>query len=160
MGHYVGQCLKRKKKRQQGGMAATTEEEFDAQFARECAFVSYLSVDTPSSVRWGDRVEEDLLTQNVDSKGAQTQFSRTPSSGVTGPPEIASISDLPRQRVGAGASEHQRLMRRRSRAPQRLEPHLAMETGRSASGSTLGGSHLVRGQVEDLGEMPRSRYSW
>jgi hypothetical protein len=31
MGHYVGQCLKRKKKRQQDGMAATAkEEEFDA----------------------------------------------------------------------------------------------------------------------------------
>jgi hypothetical protein len=161
MGHYVGQCPKRKKKRQKGGMAATTEEEeFNAQFARECAFVSYLSVDTPSNVRWGDRVEEDLLTQSIDSEGAQTQFSRTPSSGVTGPPRTTSVLELSRQRVGAGASEHQRLMRRSSRAPQRLEPHLAMETGRSASGSTSGGSHLVRGQVEDLGEMPRSRYSW
>jgi hypothetical protein len=51
MGHYVGQCPKRNKKRKQSGMAATTEEEeFDAQFARECAFVNYLSVDTPSSV--------------------------------------------------------------------------------------------------------------
>jgi hypothetical protein len=72
MGHYAGQCPKRKKKRQQGGMAATAEEEeFDAQFARECAFVSYLSADIPSSVRWGDRVE-DLLTQSIDSEGAQT----------------------------------------------------------------------------------------
>jgi hypothetical protein len=62
--------------------------------------------------------------------------------------------------VGARASEHQILMRRSSRAPQRLEPHLATETGRSGSGSTSGGSHLVRGQVEGLGEMPRSRYSW
>jgi hypothetical protein len=101
------------------------------------------------------------LTQSIDSEGAQTQFSRTPSSGVTGPPGTTSVSELSsRQRVGAGASEHQRLMRRRSRAPQRLEPHLAMETSRSGSGSTSGGSHLVRGQVEDLGEMPRSRYSW
>ena len=71
MGHYVGQCPKRKKKRHQGGMAATAkEEEFDAQFARECAFVSYCSVDAPSSVRWGDRVEEDLLTQSIDPEGA------------------------------------------------------------------------------------------
>jgi hypothetical protein len=100
------------------------------------------------------------LTQSSDSEGAQTQFSRTPSSGVTGPPGTTSVSELSRQRVGAGASEHQRLMRRSSRAPQRLEPHLATETGRSGSGSTSGGSHLVRGQVEDLGEMPRSRYSW
>jgi hypothetical protein len=46
-------------------------------------------------------------------------------------------------------------MRWRSRAPQRLEPQLDMETSRSGLGSTLGGSHLVRGQVEDLGEMPR-----
>jgi hypothetical protein len=79
---------------------------------------------------------------------------------VIGPPGIASVSDLSsRQRVGAGASEHQRLMRR-SRAPQRLGPHLAMETSRSGSGSTSGGSHLVRGQVEDLGEMPREGDSW
>jgi hypothetical protein len=62
---------KRKKKRQQGGTAATTEEEdFDAQFARERAFISYLSIDTPSSVKWGDRVEEDLLTQSIDLDGA------------------------------------------------------------------------------------------
>jgi hypothetical protein len=43
---------------------------------------------------------------------------------------------------------------------ERLEPHLAMETSRSTSDSTSGGSHLVRDQVEDLNEMPRSRYSW
>jgi hypothetical protein len=79
---------------------------------------------------------------------------------VTGPPGTTSVSELPRQRVGAGASEHHRLMRRSSRAPWRLEPHLATKTGRSGSGSTLGGSYLGRGQVEDLGEMPRSRYSW
>jgi hypothetical protein len=46
-------------------------------------------------------------------------------------------------------------MRRRSMGPQRLEPHLATETGISGSGSTSGGRHLVRGQVEDLGEMSR-----
>jgi hypothetical protein len=118
------------------------------------------SVDLPSNGRWGDRFEEDSLTQSIDSEGSQTQFSRTPSLGVTGPPGTTSVSKLlSRQRVGAGASEHQRLMRR-SRAPQRLEPHLAMEMSRSGSSSTSGGSHLVRGQVEDLGEMPRSRYSW
>jgi hypothetical protein len=136
------------------------EEEFDAQFARECAFVNYCLVDAPSNVRWGDRVEEDLLTQSIDSEGAQTLFFRTPSTRVTGPLGTASVSKLSRQRVGVAASEHQRLMRRRSKAPQRLEPHLATETSRSGSVSTSSGSHLVRGQVEDLGEMPRSRYSW
>jgi hypothetical protein len=79
---------------------------------------------------------------------------------VTGPPGTASVSELPRQRVGAGASEHQRLMMRSNMAPQRLEPHLATETGKSGSRSTSGGSHLVRSQGEDLGEMPRSKYSW
>ena len=70
MGHYARQCPKRNKKKQ-GGMEVTTkEEEFDAQFVRECAFVSYLSVDTPSCVRWVDRVEEDLLTHSSDSEGA------------------------------------------------------------------------------------------
>jgi hypothetical protein len=42
--------------------AIVVEEEFNTKFARECAFVSYLSVDKPSRVKWGDRVEEDLLT--------------------------------------------------------------------------------------------------
>ena len=128
---------------------------------RECAFVSCcLSVYTPSSGRWGETVEEDLLIQSIDSEGAQTQFSRTTSSGVIGPPGTTSVLELSRQRVGAGASEHQRLMRRSSKAPHRLEPHLAMETSILGFGSTSGGSHLVRGQVEDLGEMPRGRYSW
>ena len=101
-----------------------------------------LSVVTPSSIRWGDRVEEDRLTHSSDSKGAKTQVSSTPSSkGVTGPPRIASVSELSsRQRVGATASEHQRLTRRSSKAPRRLEPHLATETSRSGSGSTSGGS--------------------
>jgi hypothetical protein len=63
MGHYAGQCPKKKKKKQQDDTAATTEElEFDTQFARECAFVSSLEAVTPSNVRWGDSVEEDLLT--------------------------------------------------------------------------------------------------
>jgi hypothetical protein len=57
-------------------------------------------------------------------------------------------------------SEHQRLMRRSGRAPQRLEPYLATKTGRSDFGSTSGGSYLARGQVEDLCEMSRSRCSW
>jgi hypothetical protein len=50
MGHYVGQCPK-KKKNQQDGMAATAEEqEFTAQFERECAFVNCcFLVDTPSN---------------------------------------------------------------------------------------------------------------
>jgi hypothetical protein len=108
----------------------------------------------------GRQVEEDLLNYSSDSEGAQTQFPWTPSAGVTSPPGTTSVSELSRQRVGAGASEHQRLMRSNERAPRRLEPHLAMETGRSGSGSTLGGSYLARGQVEDLGEMSRSRCSW
>ena len=87
-------------------------------------------------------------------------MSWTPSVGVIGPPGTTSVSELPRQRVGAGASEHQRLMRRSSREPQRLEPHLDIEIGKSGSGSTSGGSYLARGQVDDLGEMPRSKYSW
>jgi hypothetical protein len=118
-----------------------------------------LFVVTPSSIRWGDRVEDELLTHTSNSEGAQTQVSWTPSSeGVTGPPRTASVSELSRQRAGARASEHQRLMRRSGRAPGRIEPHLATETGRSGSGSTSGGSYLVRGQAEDLGEMSRSRY--
>jgi hypothetical protein len=121
-----------------------------------------LSVVTPSSIRWGDRVEEDRLTHSSDSEGDQTQFPWTTSlEGVTGPPRIASVSELSsRQRVGATASEHQRLMRRSGRAPWRLEPHLATKTGKSGSGSTSSGSYLARGQVEDLGEMLRSWYSW
>jgi hypothetical protein len=79
---------------------------------------------------------------------------------VTGPPGTTSVFELSsKQRVGVGDLDHQILMRR-SRAPQRLEPHLHMEMSTLGSGSTLGGSHLVRGQVEDLGEIPRSKYSW
>jgi hypothetical protein len=80
---------------------------------------------------------------------------------MIGPPKIALVSEFPsRQRVGATTSEHHRLMRRSSRAPWRLEPHLSTKTGISSSGSTSGGSYLARGQIEDLGEMSRSRYSW
>jgi hypothetical protein len=48
------------------------EKEFITQFERACAFASYFYFDTPSSGRWGDKLEEDLLTHNVDSEGAQT----------------------------------------------------------------------------------------
>jgi hypothetical protein len=133
-------------------LVATAEEiKFNDQFARECAFVTTLSVVTPSSIRWGDKVEEDRLPHSSDSEGDHIQFPWTPSSeGVTGPPRIASVSELPsKQRVGATTSEHQRLMRRSDRAPRRLEPHLASEIGRSGSGSTSGGSYLARGQVDD-----------
>ena len=69
---------------------------------------------------------------------------------MTGPPSIATVSEQPsRQRDGAIASVHQRMMRRSSRASQRLEPHMAYETGRSGSGSTSGGGDLARGQVYD-----------
>jgi hypothetical protein len=130
--------------------AATTKEiEFSDQFARECAFVTTLSVITPSSTRWGDRVEEDRLTHSSDSEGDDTQCPWTSSEWVTGPPSIATVSEQPsRQRVGATASMHQKL-RRSSRAPRRLEPHIASETGRSGSRSTSGGCYLARGQVDD-----------
>jgi hypothetical protein len=151
MGHYAGQCPKKKKKKQQDGSAATAEEiEFSDQFARECAFITTLSTITPSSISWGDRVDEDRLNHSSDSKGDQTQCPWTDSEWVTGPPSIATVSEQPsRQRVGATASVHQRMMRRSSRAPQRLEPHMAYETGRSGSGSTSGGGDLARGQVDD-----------
>jgi hypothetical protein len=151
MGHYAGQCPKKKKKKQQDGSAATAEEiEFSDQFARECAFITTLSTITPSSISWGDRVDEDRLTHSSDSEGDQTQCPWTDSEWVTGPPSIATVSEQPsRQRDGATASVHQRMMRRSSRAPQRLEPHMAYETGRSGSGSTSGGSDLARGQVDD-----------
>jgi hypothetical protein len=106
MGHYAGQCPKKKKKQHDVSATTTEELEFDAQFARECAFTSSLYVITPSSIIWGDRVEEDRLTHSSDSEGAQTRVSSTPSSeGVTGPPMTASVSELLRQRAGAGASE-------------------------------------------------------
>jgi hypothetical protein len=69
---------------------------------------------------------------------------------VTGPPSIATVSEKSsRQRVGAIASVHQRMMRRRNMAPQRLEPNMAYEMGRSGFGSTSGGGDLARGQVDD-----------
>jgi hypothetical protein len=151
MGHYAGQCPKKKKK-QQDVLGATAEKiEFSDQFARECAFVTTLFAITPSSTRWGDRVDEDRLTHSSDSEGDETQCPWTSSEWVTGPPSIATVSEQPsRQRVGATASVHQRLMRRSSRAPRRLEPHIASETGRSGSRSTSGGGDLARGQVHDF----------
>jgi hypothetical protein len=150
MGHYAGQCPKKKKKQQDGSATTAEEIEFSDQFARECAFITTLSTITPSNISWGDRVDEDRLTHNSDSEGDQTQCPWTDSEWVTGPPSIATVSDQPsRQRDGATASVHQRMRRRRSRAPQRLEPHMAYETGRSGSGSTSGGGDLARGQVDD-----------
>jgi hypothetical protein len=69
---------------------------------------------------------------------------------VTGPPRIAIVLEkLSRQRVGATASEHHKLMRMRNMEPRRLEPYLASDMGRLGSGSTSGGSYLARGQVDD-----------
>jgi hypothetical protein len=97
MGHYAGKCPKKKKKNHQDDSASTVEEvEFRAQFERECALFSSLSTVTPSNVRWGDRVEEDLLTHSSDSEGAQTQVLWTPFSGVTGPTMTTSVSELSR----------------------------------------------------------------
>jgi hypothetical protein len=122
-----------------------------AQFERECAFIGCcLSVETPSNGWCTDRVEEVPQIESVVSHGTQTQLWSTPFSGVTGPPGTTSVSELSsRQTVGAGASEHQRLMSV-SRAPERLESHLAMETSISVSDSSSGGRPLVRDQGEDL----------
>jgi hypothetical protein len=132
-------------------LATTPEEiEFEEKFARECAFITTLSTITPSSISWGDRVDEDCLTHNSDLEGDQTQCPWTSSGWVTGPPNIATVSEQSsRQRVGATTSVHQRMRRRNNRAPQRLEPHIASEMGRSGSGSTSGGGDLARGQVHD-----------
>jgi hypothetical protein len=70
MGHYAGQCCKKNKKLQDVSAATAEDLEFDEQFARECAFATTLSVVTPSSIKWGGRVEEDLLTHSSDSEGA------------------------------------------------------------------------------------------
>jgi hypothetical protein len=59
MGHYAGQCPKKKKKKHDVSAATAEELEFDEQFVRECAFATTLFVVTPSNIRWGDRVEED-----------------------------------------------------------------------------------------------------
>jgi hypothetical protein len=150
MGHYAGQCPKKKKKQQDVSAARAEEIEFSDQFAKECAFVTTLSAITPSNTRWGDRVKEDQLTYNSDSEGDDTQCPWTSSEWVTGPPYIATVSEQSsRQRVGATASLHQRLMRRSSRAPRRLEPHIASKTGKSGSGTTSGGADLARDQVHD-----------
>jgi hypothetical protein len=107
MGHYARQCPKMKKKQQDVSAATSEEIEFSDQFARECAFVTTLSVITPSSTRWGDRVEEDQLTHSSDLEGDDTQCPWTSSEWVTGLPSIATISDQSsRQRVGVIASVH------------------------------------------------------
>jgi hypothetical protein len=101
---------------------------------------------TQSNIRWGDRVEEDSLTHSSDSEGEQTQCPWTSSKWMIGPPSIASVSEsLRRQRVGSTALEHQILIRRRSKALERNEPHLATNTGILGSGSNLGESYLARG---------------
>jgi hypothetical protein len=107
MGHYAGQCPKKKKKQQDVSATTTKEITFSDRFARECAFMTNLSAITPSNIRWGDRVEEYRLTHSSDSEGEQTQCPWTSSEWVTGPPMIASVSEQPnRQRVGATTSEH------------------------------------------------------
>jgi hypothetical protein len=53
MGHYAGQHPKKKKK--QDVLVATAEEiEFEENFVRECAFITTLSVITPSRISWRD----------------------------------------------------------------------------------------------------------
>ena len=51
MGHYVGQCPKKKKKQQDVSAATTEEIEFSDQFARECAFMNTLFAIKPSNTR-------------------------------------------------------------------------------------------------------------
>jgi hypothetical protein len=64
---------RRRRSNRVGSVATTEEIEFEEKFARECAFVTTLSVVTPSNIRWGDRVDEDRLTHNNDSEGEKTQ---------------------------------------------------------------------------------------
>jgi hypothetical protein len=150
MGHYAGQCPKKKKKKQDVSVVTTKEIEFTDQFARECAFVTTLYDITPSNTIWGDIVEEDQMTHNSDLEGDETQCPWTSLEWVTGPPSIAIVLEQSsRQRVGATTSVHRRLMRRTNRAPRRLEPHIAYEIGRSGSRSTSGGIYLPRGQFDD-----------
>jgi hypothetical protein len=54
MGHYAGQCPKKKKKKQDGSVATTEEIEFNDQSSRECAFITTLSAITTSITIWGD----------------------------------------------------------------------------------------------------------
>jgi hypothetical protein len=94
MGHYAGQCPKKKKKKDV--LAVTAEEiEFEENFVRECALITTLSTITPSSIIWGDRGEEDRLTHNSDSEGDDTQCPWTSSEWVIGPPSIATVSKKP-----------------------------------------------------------------
>jgi hypothetical protein len=78
MGHYERQCPKNKNKQQDVSIATTKDLEFNEQFMRECAFTTTFIVVTPSNIRWGDKVEDDLFNHSSDSKGDQTQFSWTP----------------------------------------------------------------------------------
>jgi hypothetical protein len=153
MGYYARQRPKKKKKQHDGSAVTEEEIEFSDWFVRECAFITTLSTITPSNISWGDRVDEDHLMHSSDSEGDQTQCPWTYLEWVTGPPSIATVSEQSsRQRVGATTSLHQRMRRRSNREPQRLEPHMAYQTGsRSSHGSrsTSGGSDLVRGQVDD-----------
>jgi hypothetical protein len=118
MGHYEGQCPKKKKKQQDGSVAIVEEMELSDRLSRECEFIATLSTITPSSISWGDKVDEDRVTHSSDSEGDQTQCPWTDSEWVTGPPSIATVSEqYSRQRDGAIASVHQRMRRRSSRAP-------------------------------------------
>jgi hypothetical protein len=93
MGHYEGQCPKKKKKQQDGSAATTKEIEFSDRFARECAFIATLSTIAPSNISWGDRVDEDRLTHSSDSEGDDTQCLWIASEWVTGPPSIVIVSE-------------------------------------------------------------------
>jgi hypothetical protein len=100
MGHYAGQCSKKKKKQLDGTTTTTEEEEFSTQLRGSC-----LSVDIPSNGWCADKVKENPQIESVVSRGMKNQFSRTPSSGVTSPPETTLVSELPnRQLVGVEAS--------------------------------------------------------
>jgi hypothetical protein len=72
MGHYVGQCPKKKKN--QGGTATTTkEEEFIAQLERKCVFIACcLTIETPSNSWCVDRAKEVLQIQRVATHGTRT----------------------------------------------------------------------------------------
>jgi hypothetical protein len=40
MGHYAGQCPKKKKKQHDGSSSTTEEIEFNDKFSKECAFIT------------------------------------------------------------------------------------------------------------------------
>jgi hypothetical protein len=74
MGHYARQCTEKKKKQHDVSTTTSKEIEFSEKFVRDCAFVTNLSVVTPSNIIWGDRVEGDQLNHIIESKGDQNQF--------------------------------------------------------------------------------------